>query len=115
MQHAERLCERLLLLGKGRKRFEGTLDEARAQLPARLSIVARQPVDALAGVASSRPVGAPSAGWQEYDVELTPGTAAGDLLELCTQQGIGLRRFDERRASLHDVFLHIVGAPEPSA
>jgi ABC-2 type transport system ATP-binding protein len=115
MQHAERLCERLLLLGKGRKRFEGTLDQARAQLPTRLSIVARQPVDALAGVASSRPVGAPTAGWQEYDVELTPGTAAGDLLELCTQQGIGLRRFDERRASLHDVFLHIVGAPEPSA
>ena len=27
MQHAERLCDRLLLLRKGRKRFEGTLDE----------------------------------------------------------------------------------------
>ena len=113
MQHAERLCEKLLLLAKGRKKFEGTLDEARGQLPARLSIVARQPVDSLAGVASSHAVGAPADDWQEYDVLLTPGTAAGDLLELCTARGIALRRFDERRASLHDVFLHIVGAPEP--
>jgi len=30
MQHAERLCDRLLLLARGRKKFEGTLDEARA-------------------------------------------------------------------------------------
>ncbi|MEA1620084.1 ATP-binding cassette domain-containing protein, partial [Erythrobacter sp. T5W1-R] len=29
MQHAERLCERILLLRKGRKRFEGTIAEAR--------------------------------------------------------------------------------------
>jgi ABC-2 type transport system ATP-binding protein len=115
MQHAERLCEKLLLLARGRKRFEGTLDEARGQLPARLSIVARQAVESLAGVASSHAVGDTADGWQEYDVELTPGTAAGDLLELCTERGIALRRFDERRASLHDVFLHIVGAPEPSA
>src|SRR4029078_904097 len=41
MQHAERLCEKLLLLGKGRKKFEGSLDEAPAALPARLSVVAR--------------------------------------------------------------------------
>ena len=41
MQHAERLCDRLLLLRKGRKRFEGTITEARAQLPAQLTAVAK--------------------------------------------------------------------------
>src|SRR5579872_5902997 len=33
MQHAERLSDRLLLLARGRKVFEGTQAEARAQLP----------------------------------------------------------------------------------
>ena len=41
MQHAERLCDKLLLLARGRKKFEGTLDEAREQLPARLTVVAK--------------------------------------------------------------------------
>ena len=113
MQHAERLCEKLLLLAKGRKRFEGTLDEARSQLPARLSIVARDALEGLTGFVASRPAGTPSDGWQEYDVELAPGAAAGDLLQQCTERGIALRRFEERRASLHDVFLHVVGGPEP--
>ncbi|HJW41194.1 MAG TPA: ATP-binding cassette domain-containing protein, partial [Rhizomicrobium sp.] len=35
MQHAERLCDRVLVMAKGKKRFEGTLDEARALLPRR--------------------------------------------------------------------------------
>ena len=36
MQHAERLCDRFLILAHGEKRFEGTLDEARAQFSQRL-------------------------------------------------------------------------------
>ena len=39
MQHAERLCDRILLLRKGAKRFEGTIGEARDQLPARIDAV----------------------------------------------------------------------------
>src|SRR3954451_19206106 len=57
MQHAERLCDKLLLLARGRKKFEGTLDEARAQLPARLSVVARQSLASLEGVKRCEPVG----------------------------------------------------------
>ena len=41
MQHAERLCDRLLLLADGRKVFEGTQDEARATLPARHHFMTR--------------------------------------------------------------------------
>ena len=65
MQHAERLCDRLLLLAKGRKKFEGTLDEARAQLPARLSVVARQSLAPVDGVESCEPIAATAEdGWQ---------------------------------------------------
>jgi ABC-2 type transport system ATP-binding protein len=115
MQHAERLCERLLLLGKGRKRFEGTLDEARALLPARLSVVARDSLTALPGVKSCKASGSAGDGWQEWDVELDAGVPPGNILQLCTERSVPLRRFEERRASLHDVFLQMVGPAEPRA
>lgn len=109
MQHAERLCDRLLLLGKGRKRFEGTLEEARATLPARLSVVSRQSPARIEGVDRAVESASTIEGWSEWDVVLKDGVTAGDVLERSTASGFALRRFDERRASLHDVFLHLVG------
>src|SRR5437762_7095673 len=38
MQHAERLCERILLIAKGRKIFDGTIAEAKALFPRRVRI-----------------------------------------------------------------------------
>jgi ABC-2 type transport system ATP-binding protein len=112
MQHAERLCQRLLLLAKGEKRFEGTQDEARATLPLRLTLTAKSSPAKLPGVIATEPRGAPSDGWQDWDVKLAPGSSAGDLLEHITGQGFALRGFEQHRASLHDIFVHIVGAPE---
>lgn len=109
MQHAERLCDRLLMLAHGRKVFEGTQDEARAALAPRLTIAARADPSALPGVAAARRLGAEGE-WSEWDVTLDPGAAAPMLLQYCTENGFVLRRFDVHRASLHDVFLHHVGA-----
>ncbi len=112
MQHAERLCDRLLLLARGVKRFEGTQDEARATLPVKLTLTARHSPARLPGVISAEAQGAPADGWQSWDVKLAPGRNAEDLLEHITAQGFALRRFEQHRASLHDIFVHIVGAPE---
>ena len=112
MQHAERLCDRLLLLAQGRKKFEGTLDEARAELPARLSVIAKQDPSKLAGVESATDRGEAETGWRRWDVRLEPGVAPGDVLERCVAEQFPLRRFEQLHASLHDVFVHIVGAPE---
>ncbi|MFK4004741.1 ABC transporter ATP-binding protein [Qipengyuania sp. NPDC077563] len=109
MQHAERLCDRLLLLRKGRKRFEGTLEEARGQLPASLVAVSKSDLSDIAGVHSASAIGDASDGWQEYRVQLAPGIAPESILEHCSTSGIALRRWDERRASLHDIFVHMVG------
>ena len=109
MQHAERLCDRLLLLRKGCKRFEGTLEEARGQLPASLVAVSRSDLSDIAGVHSASAIGDASDGWQEYRVQLAPGISPEGLLEHCSTSGIALRRWDERRASLHDIFVHMVG------
>lgn len=112
MQHAERLCDRLLFLAHGRKQFEGTQDEARAALPVQLTLTANRSPAALAGVAEAHETGTGEDGWHDWDVRLEPGGDPGRLLELCTANGFPLRRFEQRRASMHDVFLHIVGGAE---
>ena len=112
MQHAERLCDRLLLLARGRKKFEGTLDEARAQLPARLTVVAKQDPSGIAGIESAADRGEAEPGWRRWDVRLEQGIAPGDVLERWVDQRFPLRRFEQVQASLHDVFVHIVGTPE---
>lgn len=112
MQHAERLCDRLLLLGKGRKKFEGTLDQASALLPAGLHVIARQSLAGLPGVQSADSGSDLGDGWREWTLRLQNGVEPGNVLEQCFAAGIPLRRFEERRPSLHDVFLHMVGPVE---
>lgn len=109
MQHAERLCDRLLLLRKGQKRFEGTLDQARDLLPSRIDAVARETVERAPGLAKierGKPLGE---GWHEYALTVPPEGNAGAVLEYCTANGFALRQFAERRASLHEVFVQLVG------
>ena len=109
MQHAERLCQRLLLLRKGRKRFEGTPDEARAQLPSSIDAVAPAAITDVDGVAKATERRRLESGLSEWTLDLAPGVAAGDVLQRASAQGLALRRFEERRATLHDVFVHLVG------
>ncbi len=109
MQHAERMTDRLLLLARGKKVFEGTQEEARARLPGRLSITAQADPAALPGVLSATRTGGAD-GWSDWNIELKPGTDQGALLQQCTTSGFALRRFDIHRPSLHDVFIQLVGA-----
>jgi ABC-2 type transport system ATP-binding protein len=109
MQHAERLTNRLVLLARGRKVFEGTQEEARAQLPGRLTLVSVADPSGLPGVTSARRTKGAD-GWANWDVALAPGATPGDLLQTCTRTGFALRGFESHRPSLHDVFIHLVGA-----
>ena len=112
MQHAERLCDRLLLLARGHKVFEGTQDEARATLSSRLTLTTRSDPAHLPHVASATPLRTEADGWTVFDVELEPQTDPGRLLEACTQQGLPLRSFDINRPTLHEVFIHLVGGDQ---
>src|SRR6185295_3576485 len=63
MQHAERLCDRLLLIAKGRKIFDGTVAGAKATIPRRVLISTESSIDPLTtleGVAEVKPVGPPA-------------------------------------------------------
>jgi ABC-2 type transport system ATP-binding protein len=114
MQHAERLSDRIVLLSRGRKVFEGTQDEARRTLPSQLSMTCRGDPSSLRGVQSADRRGQSADGWGEWTVRLAPGIHSGDVLEICTAQGFPLRGFETHKPSLHDVFIHLVGG-EPEA
>jgi len=115
MQHAERLCDRLLLLARGRKVFEGTQDQARQALPSRLALTSRADPTHLPGVAGATETASPADGWRSFEVRLDPGTDPGALLEHCTTNGFALREFDVHTPTLHEVFIHFVGAEKETA
>ena len=115
MQHAERLCDRLLLLARGRKVFEGTQDQARRALPNRLTLTCRADPSVLPFVVSAVPLDPAQDGWVRFQVTLHPGADPGDLLEACTAQGFPLRGFDIHTPALHEVFIHLVGADQEFA
>ena len=112
MQHAERLCDRLLLLRKGRKRFEGTITEARAQLPSSLTATAKADLSVLPGLSAAVPGPEGEGEWRDWALTLGPGVDPGTVLEDCSSRGIALRRWDHHQASLHDVFVQLVGPEE---
>jgi ABC-2 type transport system ATP-binding protein len=118
MQHAERLCDRLLLIAKGRKIFDGTVAGAKATIPRRVLISTESSIDALAaldGIAEIKLMGeAAGPGTKDWEIRLRGQTSAQTIsqtiLEKCFQSGIVLRRFDHSEPSLHDAFVALVGA-----
>jgi ABC-2 type transport system ATP-binding protein len=120
MQHAERLCDHLLLIAKGRKIFDGTVASAKGTIPRRLLISTESNIDPLAlldGVAEITPLGeSPTTpGTKDWQIRLRGQTSAQTVLEKCFQSGIVLRRFDHSEPSLHDAFVALVGAKEEQA
>jgi len=120
MEHAERLCDRLLLIVKGRNVFDGTVAGAKAAIPRRVLISTESSVAALAkldGVIEIKALGhsQASAGAKDWEIRLREGTSAQQILEKCFTSGIVLRRFDHSEPSLHDAFVAIVGAEAASS
>ena len=112
MQHAERLCDRLLFLAHGRKLFEGDQDQARATVPQHLTLIAQQSPAGLAVVTDAIQTGAHDDGWFAWEARLAPGFSSADLLQHYTANGFALRGFEHHRPGMHDVFVHIVGSAE---
>ncbi len=112
MEHAERLCDRLVLVARGRKVFDGTLDDARAAMPRRLVLETGadpEPLRAVPGVRSIRRLADGDGRWE---LELASTADPAEVLRACFASGIDLRAFDRTDPGLRDVFIHIVGASD---
>ncbi len=112
MQHAERLCDRFLILAGGQKRFEGKLEDARTGFPTRLVIRTADPVDPLVsaqGVLAVRRTPEHPPGDPTYEIMLAPNADPQRVLRAAFDAGMRLSRFEQSMASLHDIFVAMAG------
>jgi len=120
MQHAERLCDRMLLVAKGRKIFDGTIADARAIIPRRVILECQGDItpilqmDGILGAVEkslehshAEPL---SVGTRHWELQIQEHANPQLILQRCFESGIPLTRFDYTQPSLHDVFVHLVGS-----
>jgi len=116
MQHAERLCDRFLIMVRGRKNFEGTLAEARSTFSKRIHLRTNASADAvreLGPVASLRVEETAGASAEtSYEITLEEGADPQGLLKRAVAAGIVLTRFEQSGATLHDIFVALAGDSE---
>ena len=104
MAHAERLCDRLAIIAKGKRRFEGSVDAARGTLPSRVFYTPRAAGD---GVDRLLPADAIPSG-EGWRFEL-PDTGIEPLLISLIDAGHGIDALSIERPGLHEAFVRIVG------
>jgi ABC-2 type transport system ATP-binding protein len=112
MEHAERLCDRILLIAQGRRAFEGTVRDALALAPS-LAVIETDgdydiaPVLAPRGFQWTEELG--EHGNRRWRVRRENGHGARQLLQTCVEAGAPLTLFEPARASLHEAFVALVG------
>jgi len=115
MEHAERLCDRIVMLARGRKVFDGTLDAAYATLGQGARMAVEHGFDLAAALA---PKGfeahraadkGPGDSWR---VDLPRGLGAQDVLRAALEAGAPVLGFQPEEARLRDVFVALVGEAE---
>jgi ABC-2 type transport system ATP-binding protein len=111
MQHAERLCEHVVLLAKGRKAFDGTVGEAKARAPRALVLEGHLEAEAAGGLPGIAAVTTTplEAGAQRHVCALKSGASGQEALKNAFAQGLDIQRFELREPSLHDAFIVLTG------
>jgi ABC-2 type transport system ATP-binding protein len=103
--HAERLCERVAIIAKGKVAFDGRVDEARGRLRPIVHLRTRAKEGAWS---SALPRDARLSGG-EWRFEL-PETGPEPLLKALIDGGAGIETLSIERPGLHDAFIAIAGA-----
>lgn len=108
MEHAERLCDRIILMSGGRKVFDDTTEAALAKAPRKLVIAS----DDARLIDIVRPFVESIEQREDASMMLTlkQKVEAHSILEKCVEAGVKLTRFDPKAASLHEAFVAMVGA-----
>ncbi len=115
MQQAERICDRLVLIHRGRKQLDATLPEIHARFDPRT--LAYEPLDAGAALEPelARLPGVQSVhrarDGRGYSLALGEGARPQDLFDLLVRRGPA-RRIELERVSLEDVFVRVVRSAE---
>lgn len=111
MEHAERLCDQIILVARGRKVFDGTVEQALGHVPRRVVLETVSDQDLTQVFAPLGEIAEASEGANEarqWVINLARGVDAQDVLKTCVDGNIKLLRFEPARAHLHDAFVHLV-------
>jgi len=112
MEHAERLCDRILLIAHGSKAFEGTVQEALALAPSVALLETEGEYDLAAALAPKGfniALDGEEHGNKRWRAKLENGHGSRPLLQACVEAGAPLSLFEPARASLHEAFVALVG------
>jgi len=104
MAHAERLCDRLAIIAGGKRRFEGTVDEARGTLTARVRYRPRDPDRVTPELLPADAV-REGTDWRFP----MPDEGIEPVLGRLLAAGAGILNLSIERPSLHEAFVRIVG------
>ena len=110
MEHAERLCEKIVMMARGRKVFDGTLDEAFAALGRAVHIGVAEGFDLSAALSPSG-FDAVQEG-DHWRVGLKPAQSSQDALRATLDSGAPITSFTPQEARLRDVFVSLVSEAE---
>ena len=114
MQHAERICDRFLVVAEGKKVFDGSLDEAKRTVRRRVrietdgDITPLKRLDQVVSASATDANGKASDCGPHFEFEITDRAEPEEILKACFDNQIRLRRFDYAEPSLHEVFVSLV-------
>jgi len=111
MEHAEKLCDRLCIIARGKKLIDGTLSEVKRTHGGKHLIIAFDGNQGGAAqiFADRRLVSKVQDFGQEAELELAPGADAQEILRGLVNSGARLARFELASPSLHKIFVDLVG------
>lgn len=110
MEHAERLCDSIIMMAKGQKVFDGSLEEAYGQLDRGARIGLSGDFDLAAALSPKGFTPIPDAtDAQVWHIPLDAGRDAQDALRASIEAGAPIASFMPDEARLRDVFVKLAG------
>ncbi len=117
MEHAEKICDRLCIIARGKKLIDGSLTEVKRTHGGQHVIVAFDGSQGNAQqiFADKRLVAKVEDFGQQAELELAPGADAQEILKGLVASGARLARFELASPSLHKIFVDLVGPDAATA
>jgi len=111
MEHAERLCDKIILLSNGQKIFDGGLKQALAHAPRRLEIE----TPSTSAEAVLKPLAQDlKRNGNTYNIVLKPNKEARHVLAASVKAKLELIRFEPEKPGLHEAFVNLVNKGDQS-
>ena len=117
MEQAEKMCDRIVIISRGRKIVDGTLAEVKREFGGRhVALTFTRNADRAARVLADKSlVGKVDDYGATAEVELADGGDPDRLLQTLVREDVGLARFEIVEASLQSIFIAKVGVDAATA